>query len=175
MGLIPEGHAHVVTDELERILLDTFAIQIINEYDLKNGYTKSKKKDHTYMATRYLQLQHHCKTGKTSGDGRSVWNGTWEHKGQVWDLSSCGTGATSLSPASANNKVFYQSGDPNISYGCGYSLVSEGIVDVLLSQIFNQNGIAAEEVLCVIEFKKQMGITVRVGQNLLRPAHFFRL
>jgi len=26
------------------------------------------------MATRYLETQHHNKQGKTSGDGRSIWN-----------------------------------------------------------------------------------------------------
>lgn len=176
MGLIPWNHPQALNDDLTEILLSTFGLIIINEHD----YTHKKKfdpetiKDHRYMATRYLQLQHPDKIGLRSGDGRSIWNGTFKgRKGITWDISSCGTGATCLSPAAVINDTFYKSGDKTISYGCGYSHLSEGVIDVIFSEIFNSNSIATERVLCVIEFPGGFGVTVRVGHNLLRPSHFF--
>ena len=50
------------------------------------------------MATRYLQLQHEIRQGKTSGDGRSIWNGYLKTKTLTFDISSRGTGATILVP-----------------------------------------------------------------------------
>jgi uncharacterized protein YdiU (UPF0061 family) len=175
MGLIPKSHEHTLTDELSEALLETFAITIINEYDITNGVKIDPEeiKPNTYMATRYLQLQHPNKRGLTSGDGRSIWNGYVKHNGKTWDISSCGTGATCLSPASAINKKFYKTGDPNVSYGCGYATLSEGMINVLLSEIMTANNIATERVLCVVEFPGSFAITVRAGENLLRPSHFF--
>lgn len=40
---------------------------------------------------------------------------------------SCGTGATCLSPATHIFKKFFQTGDPSISYGCGYSDLDDGV------------------------------------------------
>ena len=56
------------------------------------------------MATRYLQTQHHNKQGKTSGDGRSIWNGYVKSENLIFDISSRGTGATILSPGAQNAK-----------------------------------------------------------------------
>ncbi len=176
MGLIAKNHPEVMNPELNRVLCETFGIIIINEWDMAHQvkFEKSDIKKNTYMATRYLQLQHPNKRGVFSGDGRSLWNGLHQAPdGRVWDISSCGTGATCLSPASAINKVFYRSGDKTVSYGCGYSELSEGVIDVLFSEIFNRNGIKAERTLCVIEFPGTFGVTVRAGLNLLRPSHFF--
>jgi hypothetical protein len=50
------------------------------------------------MATRYLQTQHRNRQGKTSGDGRSIWNGYLKSDNLIFDVSSRGTGATILSP-----------------------------------------------------------------------------
>ncbi|SMF76541.1 protein adenylyltransferase SelO family protein [Pseudobacteriovorax antillogorgiicola] len=175
MGLISSDHPHVMSRSLESALLDTFSIQIINEYDMTHG-TKIDPNDvkpNQYMATRYLQLQHPSKIGITSGDGRSIWNGVVRHRGKVWDVSSCGTGATCLSPATAINNKYFRTGDPAVSYGCGHSTVSEGLVDVLFSEILTKNRIDTERVLCVIAYPKGLGTTVRVGKNLLRPSHFF--
>ncbi len=176
MGLIPEDHQEKITNELDQIILDTFSIIIINEYDI-NHKIKFKEEEilpNKYMATRYLQLQHPNKQGKTSGDGRSIWNGTIHHMGKVWDISSCGTGATCLSPATSINNKFYQSGDPSISYGCGFSEIDEGYNTLFFSEILKKNGIETEQVLALIRYPNGMSITVRAHSNLLRPSHFFR-
>ena len=74
MGLIPESHPEILTKELEQKFIETFALVIINEYDEINNieFPKETIRANKYMATRYLQLQHPNKTGKTSGDGRSI-------------------------------------------------------------------------------------------------------
>lgn len=175
MGLLPTNHQHTMNPQLEAQVLDTFAIQIINEYDLMNGVKipAQEIKPYHYMATRYLQLQHPGKTGVTSGDGRSLWNGIWRHKGKTWDITSCGTGATCLSPATHIFKKFFQTGDPSISYGCGYSDLDDGVTGAIFSEIMHRNGVPTERILCVIEFPGNLSINVRAGKNLLRPSHFF--
>jgi uncharacterized protein YdiU (UPF0061 family) len=175
MGLIAKDHENKMNKDLEQKLVDTFGIVIINEYDLKNNikFDKDKILSNTYMATRYLQLQHPDQVGKNSGDGRSIWNGQFSALGKTWDVSSCGTGATRLSPATSIYKKFFQTGDPTISYGCGYSEVDEGLSSLLFSEIFNKNSVATERVLAVLKFKDGFSITVRASQNLLRPSHFF--
>ena len=84
IGLISENHPHELTKELKEEILNTFSIVIINEYDMMNNfnYPKDEIRPNTYMATRYLQLQHPCKKGTTSGDGRSIWNGQINNKGK---------------------------------------------------------------------------------------------
>ena len=156
MGLISGDHPQKMNQKLSETVLDTFGIQIINEYDVMNNTPIPKKniKPNKYMATRYLQLQHPDKTGRTSGDGRSIWNGQISYRGTTWDVSSCGTGATCLSPATAIEKKFFKTGDPSVSYGCGYSDLSDGISAALLSEIFYRNGIATERTLAVIEYPK---------------------
>ena len=175
LGLIPEGHSHELTKELKEEILQTFSIVIINEYDMMNNfnYPKDEIRAKTYMATRYLQLQHPCKKGTTSGDGRSIWNGQINNKGKTYDVSSCGTGATKLSPACNINKKFYQTGDPTVSYGCGYSEKDEGLSSLFFSEVLAKNGLETERVLAIIEFPKGLAINVRVHENLLRPSHMF--
>lgn len=175
MGLIPKSHPSELNPDLEKEILDTFSIVIINEYDVINNikFPEDEILPHTYMATRYLQLQHPDKTGKTSGDGRSVWNGTIRNNGVTWDISSCGTGATKLSPATNINKKFYQTGDPSISYGCGLSEVGEGLETLFFSEVLGKNGFKTERILAIIEFEKGLGINVRAYPNLIRPSHFF--
>lgn len=175
MGLLPRHHPRLMNQQLQSHLLDAFAIQIINEYDLINEVKipSSEIKPHHYMATRYLQLQHPGKTGLTSGDGRSLWNGTWKSKGKTWDITSCGTGATCLSPATHIFKKFFKTGDPSISYGCGYSDLDDGVTGAIFSEIMHKNDIPTERILCVIEFPGNLSINVRAGTNLLRPSHFF--
>ncbi len=175
MGLIPKTHPNHLNPELEQEILRTFSLVIINEFDVINK-VKIPEEDiypYTFMATRYLQLQHPDKTGKTSGDGRSIWNGTVRNNGITWDISSCGTGATKLSPASNINKKFYQTGDPSISYGCGLSEVGEGLETLFFSEVLGKNGFKTERVLAIIEFEKGLGINVRANPNLMRPSHFF--
>lgn len=175
MGLIKPGHAHELNDQLVKEILETFSLVIINEYDQMNKVEFDPKDilPGEYMATRYLQLQHPNKQGKTSGDGRSIWNGSVSHKGVTWDISSCGTGATCLSPATHIYNKFFQTGDPSISYGCGYAETDEGLGTLFFSEVFNRNNISTERVLAIIEFEKGISITVRAHQNLIRPSHLF--
>lgn len=175
VGLIPEDHPDKLTSNLEEKILDTFAIVIINEFDEINNkqFNEEDIKPYTYMATRYLQLQHPNKQGKTSGDGRSIWNGTVKHKGKTYDFSSCGTGATCLSPATHIYQKYFETGDPFISYGCGYSEVDEGLATLFFSEIFEKNQIQTERLLGVIEFEKGLSINIRVHENLIRPSHLF--
>ena len=175
IGLIAEDHPNELTKELREEILHTFSIVIINEYDMMNNfnYPKDEIRPNTYMATRYLQLQHPCKKGTTSGDGRSIWNGQILHKGKSFDISSCGTGATKLSPACNINKKFYQTGDPTVSYGCGYSEKDEGLSSLFFSEVLARNGLETERVLAIIEFPKGLAINVRAHENLLRPSHMF--
>lgn len=175
MGLIAKNHQPVMTPDLEREILETFSLTIINEYDLINE-VKIPEEDifpHTFMATRYLQLQHPDKCGRTSGDGRTIWNGSVRHNGMSWDVSSCGTGGTKLSPACNINKKFYQTGDPSISYGCGLSEVAEGLETLFFSEVLGKNGFKTERVLAILEYDKGIGINVRANPNLMRPSHFF--
>ena len=54
MGLIPSDHKNIVTKELEKTILKTFGIIIVNEFDQMNGrvYPAEEMKYGTYMATR---------------------------------------------------------------------------------------------------------------------------
>lgn len=175
MGLIPSHHTHDLNKNLVHKILETFGIVIINEYDIINNISYSPHEVHPYpyMATRYLQLQHPSKKGKTSGDGRSIWNGEYEHNGTFWDITSCGTGATCLSPATAIEKRFFKTGDPTVSYGCGSADPLDGISAALMSEIFHRNQIETERTLAVIRYDNNNSINVRAGKNLLRPSHFF--
>ncbi|AYF45249.1 hypothetical protein BALOs_2251 [Halobacteriovorax sp. BALOs_7] len=175
MGLIPMSHPEEVTPELEEKILETFSIVIINEYDIENEieFPEEDILPNRYMATRYLQLQHPNKQGKTSGDGRSVWNGVVKNKGKVWDISSQGTGATSLSPATHIQNKFFQTGDPTISYGCGYSEFDEGLATLMFSEVMNKNNYETERCLAIIKFEDNISINVRANQNLIRPSHMF--
>ena len=175
MGLIPKGHDEKLNKQLCNKILDTFSIQIINEYDILHN-TPIPEKDrlpHQFMATRYLQLQHPDKTGRTSGDGRSIWNGHFSTSKATWDISSCGTGATSLSPATAIEKKYFKTGDNNVSYGCGLADLIDGIYTTIMSEIFHYNDIPTERMLAIIAYDDGSAINVRANKNLLRPAHFF--
>lgn len=175
IGLIPKGARRAVTPALSRAILDTFSLQIINEYDITHGVKIPKKevRPHRCMATRYLQMQHPDKKGHTSGDGRSIWNGTFKGPHGRWDFSSCGAGVTCLSPATAIEKRYFKTGDKNASYGSGRLDLSDGVGAALMSDIFHRNQIRTERTLAVIAYDDRTCITVRAGKNLLRPAHFF--
>jgi uncharacterized protein YdiU (UPF0061 family) len=175
MGLIPKNHPEQLNVDLEKEILETFSLTIINEYDVINKIKFPEDEIHpnTYMATRYLQLQHPDKSGRTSGDGRTIWNGTVRHNGITWDISSCGTGGTKLSPACNIDKKFYQTGDPSISYGCGLSEVSEGLETLFFSEVLGKNNFKTERILAIVEYDKGIAINVRANPNLIRPSHFF--
>jgi hypothetical protein len=175
LGLVPRKHPERMNRVLERAILRTFGLRIINEWDYLHRVRVPARErlPGTYMATRYLQLQHPGRRGKTSGDGRSVWNGTITHDGVTWDISSCGTGVTRLCPATALEGRFFRSGSRTASYGCGTAALGEGIAAALLSETFHRNGIATERVLAVIALPNGQAINVRAGRNLLRPSHLF--
>jgi hypothetical protein len=175
MGLIPAGHPDTMAKALRGAILDAFALAIVNEYDLAHRVRVPARDllPHPYMATRYLQLQHPGRRGTTSGDGRSVWNGTWRHAGLSWDVSSCGTGVTRLCPATAQTQRFYKTGSRTASYGCGTASVEEGLAAAVMSEVLNRNGIPTERVLAVIALPGGFAVNVRVARNLLRPSHLF--
>lgn len=175
MGLIPSHHPHALNPSLSQVLLETFGLIIINEYDIKHKkqFKKTSLKKNSYMATRYLQLQHPSRQGRTSGDGRGIWNGKFTAKGTTWDISSSGTGATRLSPATAQEKKYFRSGDPRVCYGCGYNEVPDGLYSTVMSEVFHKNGIPTERSLAIIEYPKGFSVNVRAGKCLLRPSHFF--
>ncbi|MBI5451238.1 MAG: YdiU family protein [Gammaproteobacteria bacterium] len=176
MGLIPQEHPDRLTAELRRLLIRRFGLQIINEYDLAHGVNPeaSDVLPHPYMATRYLQLQHPDKKGATSGDGRSIWNGCVNTRKGTWDISSCGTGVTCLSPATANEGRYFKTGDKQASYGSGRSDMLDGVAAALMSEILHGNDIPTERTLAVISYRDGSSVNVRAYRNLLRPAHFFR-
>jgi len=175
MGLLSSDHPDELTTELKKKVLETFSLVIINEYDIEHAVPIRPQdiRPNRYMATRYLQLQHPSKQGKTSGDGRGIWNGEWTHRGTTWDVSSSGTGATRLSPAHAQTKKFFKTGDKVVGYGNGYNCVSDGMSAALMSEVFHRNGIETERTLAIIAFEGGSSINVRASKNLLRPAHFF--
>jgi uncharacterized protein YdiU (UPF0061 family) len=175
MGLIPASHPDEMTSSLADRLIDTFSLVIINEWDLEHS-TPCRKQDvrkNKYMATRYLQSQHPGRLGKTSGDGRGIWNGEIRHRGMTWDISSSGTGATCLSPAVAIEEKFFKTGDRNVGYGNGRNSLDEGVPQALMSEIFHRQGIETERTLAILSFDDGSSINVRTSHNLLRPAHFF--
>ena len=181
MGLIPSASASgstegaELTPELSEAILDAFSLVIINEWDLEKGrrFSESDIKPGKYMATRYLQLQHPSRVGKTSGDGRGIWNGEITHRGVTWDVMSSGTGATCLSPATAIEGRYFKSGDPKVCYGNGYNSLDDGLSAALMSEIFHSEGISTERTLALIVFPGGSSINVRAGKNLLRPSHLF--
>ncbi len=175
MGLIPENHPDQMNPALERKILETFSLQIINEYDQahRKHLLRQDVKPHKYMATRYLQIQHSDKAGRTSGDGRSIWNGCIKHKGKAWDVSSRGTGVTCLAPGAVEAGQAVKTGDDSYGYSCGLADVDELMGSALMSEIFHMQGIGTERVLTILDLGKGCGIGVRASENLLRPAHLF--
>ena len=177
MGLIGKRHPHRLNAALSKAILDAFSLVIINDYDVEHGleFPKRDIRAHKYMATRYLQCQHPSKKGLTSGDGRSMWNGFFKSSNGIWDITSCGTGATRLSPATAISNKFYQTGDDRNSYACGQADLVDGVCAALMSDIFHKNGVATERTLAILAFEDGTAINVRAHKNLLRPAHLFRM
>jgi len=176
LELIPLNHPHLINKDLERVILETFSLQIINEYDLKLGkkYPPRTVKPRHYMATRYLQTQHTNKQGKTSGDGRSIWNGYLRTHDLVFDISSRGTGATILSPGAQKSDGAVETGDESYGYSSGLAELDEMVGSAVMSEIFYRQGIPTERCLAVIGFNDGSAIGVRSAPNLIRPAHIFR-
>jgi uncharacterized protein YdiU (UPF0061 family) len=120
-----------------------------------------------------LQLQHSNKQGKTSGDGRGIWNGTVYHRGTTWDVSSRGTGVTKLAPGAVAAAKPLKTGGTEFGYGCGLAEIDELFGASILAEVMHLQGINTERVLCIIDLGKGYGIGVRAAKNLIRPAHLF--
>ena len=176
MGLIPDEHPSSINKDLEQTILDTFSLRIINEYDLEHGtkFPPESVKPKPFMATRYLQTQHRNKQGKTSGDGRSIWNGFLRHDNLTFDISSRGTGATILSPGAVEAQTVLPTGDQTYGYASGLAYLDEMLGSAVMSEIFYRQGIPTERCLAVIGFPDTSAIGVRSAPNLIRPAHMFR-
>ena len=176
MGLIPPDHPSSINKDLEQAVLNTFSLQIINEYDIEQGkkYPPETIKPHPFMATRYLQTQHRNRQGKTSGDGRSIWNGYLKSEKLIFDISSRGTGATILSPAAQEVEGSIATGDYSRGYSSGLADLDEMLGSAVMSEIFYRQGIPTERCLAVIGFPDTTAIGVRTAPNLIRPAHMFR-
>jgi uncharacterized protein YdiU (UPF0061 family) len=177
MGLIPKNHPNTMTPLLESKILDTFAVRIINEYDkIQNvRFLPNQLKPNKFMATRYLQLQHANKTGATSGDGRAIWNGQLTHNGTTWDVSSRGTGVTSLAPGAVLANKPVKTGSTKYGYGCGLADIDELVGSAIMAEIFHNQEICTERMLAIIDIQdgRSNGIGVRAAKNLFRPAHLF--
>jgi uncharacterized protein YdiU (UPF0061 family) len=176
LDLIPQNHARRLTPTLEKVILDVFSLQIVNEYDQAHPETWDPKtvRPHPYMATRYLQLQHKDKRGKTSGDGRAIWNGIIRTDRMCFDVSSRGTGATRLSPGAQIADGPVKTGDDTWGYCCGRADLDEMLGTALMSEIFYQSGLPTERTLAIIDYGDGTAIGVRTAPNLIRPAHIFR-
>jgi uncharacterized protein YdiU (UPF0061 family) len=176
MGLIPEDHVSSINKDLEQAILDAFSLRIINEYDLERGakFPPESVKPKHFMATRYLQTQHRNKQGKTSGDGRSIWNGYLKSDDLVFDISSRGTGATILSPGAQEAQRAVATGDTTHGYASGLAELDEMLASAIMSEIFYRQAIPTERCLAVIGFPDATAIGVRSAPNLIRPAHMFR-
>lgn len=176
LELVSPDHPPTINKELERAILETFSLQIVNEHDLKHGkkYPPESIKPQRYMATRYLQTQHHNKQGKTSGDGRSIWNGFLKTERLMFDISSRGTGATILSPGAQKSDGAVKTGDESYGYSSGLAELDEMLGSAVMSEIFYRQGIPTERCLAVIGFSNGTAIGVRSAPNLIRPAHLFR-
>ncbi len=177
MGLVHRDHPAQLNKFLEEKLLETFCIRIINEWDEANNITfpKTVLKKNKYMATRYLQLQHQDKTGRTSGDGRSIWNGVVEYRGRTWDVSSRGTGVTRLAPGVVQAGRPLRSGNTDHGYGCGMAEMDELYAAAIMAEVMHNQGFPTERVLAIIDLGQGMGIGVRACDNLMRPAHLFAM
>ena len=176
LGLIRKNHPWKMTPKLEEKILRTFSIQILNEHDWANRdkFPKDGYENRLYMATRYLQLQHECKLGSTSGDGRAIWNGIVKVGKKVYDVSSRGTGATRLSPGAQEAPGAIKTGDDTHGYASGLADLDEMMASAVMSEIFYRQDFPTERTLVVIDFKDNTAIGVRTAPNLIRPAHLFR-
>lgn len=176
LGLIPKRHPRRMNDRLERAVLDTFAVQIVNEYDQAHPHRLrgARMKSGKYMATRYLQIQHKSRQGHTSGDGRAVWNGMIRTATLTFDVSSRGTGVTRLSPGAQKAGAPLCTGDNSVGYSSGLADLDEMLGTAVMSEIFYKQGFPTERTLAVIDFGDGTAIGVRTAPNLIRPAHLFR-
>jgi len=73
MGLILTDHPPIINKDVEQVILETFFLRIINEYDLKHGkkYPPESIKPGLYMATLTGNSASQ-QTGQEFGSGHAV-------------------------------------------------------------------------------------------------------
>ena len=100
MGLIPADHPHSLNKDLEQAILETFSLQIINEYDLKLGkkYSPETVKPHPFMARVTCKLNIATNKARLQEMAEASGMVTCKASKLTFDISSRGTGATILSP-----------------------------------------------------------------------------
>lgn len=176
LGVLGKDFSHKQIKNLKKEILEAFNLQIINDYDRLHHTSVNSKdvKPYFCFATRYLQLQHKNNLGRTSGDGRAIWNGTISGKGKVWDISSRGTGVTSLAPGVVEAGKALPTGSTDYGYSCGLSEIKEVYTSIVMSERFHKLGFSTERILAGIDIGGGLGICVRASENLIRPAHLFR-
>ena len=176
MGLVGKEASTKNFSNLKKEILEAFNLQIINDYDRLHHTNVSSKdvKPYFCFATRYLQLQHKNNQGRTSGDGRAIWNGTVSSKGKTWDISSRGTGVTSVAPGVVEAGKPLQTGNTEYGYSCGLSDLKEVYTSIIMSERFHKMDFQTERILAGIDIGGGLGICVRASENLVRPAHLFR-
>ncbi len=176
LGILDKDFSLKDLNLLKKEILELFNLQIINDYDRLNHTSISSKdvKPYFCFATRYLQLQHKNTLGKTSGDGRAIWNGTILSKGTIWDISSRGTGVTSLAPGIVDAGKPLPTGTTEYGYSCGLSELKEIYASIIMSERFYKMGFSTERIIAGIDIGNGYGVCVRASENLIRPAHLFR-
>ncbi len=176
LGILGKNFSGKDLSFLKKEILEFFNLQIINDYDRLNHTSISSENVKPYFcfATRYLQLQHKSTLGKTSGDGRAIWNGTISNKGKVWDISSRGTGVTSLAPGIVEAGKPLPTGTTEYGYSCGLSELKEIYTSIIMSERFYKLGFSTERIIAGIDIGNGYGVCVRASENLIRPAHLFR-
>ncbi|MDR2876734.1 MAG: protein adenylyltransferase SelO family protein [Chromatiales bacterium] len=173
-NILPPDHPDVLDRQLRDEIIAAFSLQIVNEYDEQhNPGAMRRAGPRRFMATRYLQIQHPDRKGRTSGDGRSIWNGVLSGQAGAWDISSCGTGATRLSPATAIHGKFFRTGDSAASYGCGRAQLWDALCAALMSEVLHGHGVRTERTLAILDYGDGSCVAVRAYPNLMRPAHLF--
>ena len=177
LQLIPTNHANRITSALERVLLDTFALQIINEYDLTHDASLQSgvATPQTYMATRYLQAQHKDKLRTNQWRRPSdLERPRSEHTTKPGTSVAAARAKDGLSPVLQIAGEPVKTGDDSWGYlGTGESRCRM-LNTALMSEIFHRNGFPTERTLLVIDFGDGTAIGVRAAPNLMRPAHIFR-
>lgn len=176
LGMLQKDFSTKDANKLKKEVLELFNLKIINDYDRLNHTSVSSKdvKPYFCFATRYLQLQHKNNLGKTSGDGRAIWNGAISNKGKTWDISSQGTGVTSLAPGVVEAGKPLPTGSTEYGYSCGLSELKEIYTSIVMSERFHKLGFSTERIIAGIDIGNGLGICVRASENLIRPAHLFR-
>ena len=175
MGLLPESHPERLNPRLRRAILDTFGLAIINEWDQRHGIRFARRDclPHLYMATRYLQLQHPDRRGRTSGDGRSIWNGTITHGASPGTSRAAAPASRACVPPPRTRGASSRPAADGAYYGCGTAALGEGLGAALSRRRSTATASRTERVLAVIALPDGFAINVRAGRNLLRPSHFF--